>query len=83
MGINLGDALFSTDIGIVNVYPSKGTHWVGYINENDFDSYGCVCPNKLSNFIIKRNGYCLYTEYKIQDLTSKKDSYCATYCFCI
>ena len=70
---------FSSDIGIVNLHPSKGTHWVCYINENYFDSYGCVCPKKLSKFIIKRNGYCLYSEYQIQ----KNDSYCASYCLYI
>ena len=32
-----------------------------------------------SKFIIKRNGYCLYSEYQIQ----KDDSYCASYCFYI
>ena len=29
---------------------------------------------------MKRDGHCLYSEYKIQGLTSKKDSYCAKYC---
>ena len=77
VGIYLRDGLFSTDVGIVNLHPLKGTHWVCYINENYFDSYGCVCPKKLSKFIIKRNGYCLYSEYQIQ----KNDSYCASYCF--
>ena len=59
VGIYLRGGPFSSDIGIVNLRPSKGTHWVCYINENYFDSYGIVCPNKLSKFIIKRNGYCL------------------------
>ena len=79
VGIYLRDGPFSTDIGIVNLHPSKGTHWVCYINENYFDSYGCVCPKKLSKFIIKRNGYCLYSKYQIQ----KNDSYCASYCLYI
>ena len=57
--IYLRDRAFSNNIGIVNVYPSKGTHWVCYINEIFFDSYRCVCPKKLSKLIIKRNGYCL------------------------
>ena len=83
MGINLRDGPFSSDIGLVNLHPSKGTHWVCYINENYFDSSGCVCPKKLSKFIIKRNGFCLYSEYKIQCLTSKRDSYCASYCLYI
>ena len=35
---------------------------------------------KLSRFIIKRNGYRLHSEYKIQGTTSKRDSYFASYC---
>ena len=79
VGIYLRDGPFESDIGIVNLHPSKGTHWICYINENYFDSYGCVCPKKLSKFIIKRNGYCLYSEYQIQ----KNDSYRASYCLYI
>ena len=78
--IYLRDGSFSTDIQIVNLHPSKGTHWVCYTNENYFDSYGCSPPKKLSKYIIKRNGYCLYSEYMIQGLTNKQDSYCASYC---
>ena len=63
VGIYLRDGAFESDIGIVNLHPSKGTHWVCYINGIYFDSYGVVCPKKLSKFIIKRNGYCLYSEY--------------------
>ena len=61
MGLNskvrtyLRDGPFSDDIGIVNLHPSKRSHWVLYINENYFDSYGCAPPKKLSNNIIKRN----------------------------
>ena len=79
IGIYLRDGPFKSDIGIVNLHPSKGTHWVCYIYENYFDSYGCVCPKKLSKFNIKRNGYCLYSEYQIQ----KNDSFCASYCLYI
>ena len=79
MGIYLRDGPFSSEIGIVNLHPSKGTHWVCYMNENYFDSFGCAPPKKLSKFIIKRNGYCLYSEYQIQ----KNDSYCASYCLYI
>ena len=79
VGIYLRDGPFSSDIGIVNLHPSKGTHWVTYINENYFDSYGCVSPKKLSKFIIKRNKYCLYSEYQIQ----KNDSFCASFCLYI
>ena len=70
VGIYVRDGPFSTDMGIVNLHPSKGSHWVCYINENYFDSYGCVCPKKSSEFIIKRIGYCLYSE--IQYIKYKK-----------
>ena len=76
VGIYLRDGPLSSDIGIVNLHPSEGTHWVCYINEKYFDSYGCVCPKKLSKFIIKQNGFCSYSEYQIQ----KDDSFCAIYC---
>ena len=79
VGMYLRDGPLKTDIGIVNLHPSKGTHWVCFTNENYFDSYGCVCPKKLSKFIIKRNGYCLYSEDQIQ----KKFSFCANYCLYI
>ena len=79
VGIYLRDGLFESDIGIVNLHPSKGTHWICNINENYFDSYGCVCSKKLSKFILKRNAYCLYSEYQIR----KNDSFCASYCLYI
>ena len=66
VGIYLRDGLFSSNTGIVNLHLSKGTHWVCYLNENYFDSYGCAPPKNLSKIIIKRNGYCLYSEYQIQ-----------------
>ena len=72
----LRDGPFSSDIGIVNLHSSEGTHWICYINENYCDSYGCVCPKKLSKFVIKRNSYCLYSENQIR----KNDNYCASYC---
>ena len=79
VGIYLRDGPFLSDIGIVNLHPSKGTHWVCYINKNYFDSYGVVCPKKLSKVVIKRNGHCLCSEYQIQ----KNDSFCASYCLYI
>ena len=79
VGIYLRDGSFKSDIGFVNLHPSKGTHWVCYIYENYFDSYGITPPRKLSKFIIKRYGHCLYSEYKIQGLTNKRDFYCASY----
>ena len=46
VNIYLRDGPFASDIGIVNLHPSKGTHWICYINENYFDSYGCVPAKK-------------------------------------
>ena len=79
VNIYLRDGPFSSDIGIVNLHPTRGGHWVSYIHENYFDSYGITPPRKLSKFIIKRNGYCLYSEYQIQ----KEDSFCGSYCLYI
>ena len=64
----LRDGPFLSDIGVVNLHPFRCSHWVLHIDENYFDSYGCVPPRKLFKFIIKRNGYCLYSEYQIQKI---------------
>ena len=37
-GILLRDGAFHTDIGIVNLHPFQGTHWVFYIRHCYFDS---------------------------------------------
>ena len=42
VGIYLRYGPFSSVIGVVYLHPSKGTHWVCYINENYFDSFGIV-----------------------------------------
>ena len=66
--VSLRDGLCSSKISIVNLHPPKGTHCVCYINENYYESYGCTPPQILSKFIMKWNGYCLYSEYQIQKL---------------
>ena len=66
------DAKFTTDSGIVNLHPTKGTHWVMFVNEFHFDSYGCPPPTNILNHIKKG----IYSEYQIP----KNDSYCAAYC---
>ena len=81
VGVFLRDGPFTSDVGIVNLHQSKATHWVCYINEIYSDSYGCAPTQKLSKFIIKRNGYCLYSEYKLQSLTHETDSCFASYLF--
>ena len=71
-GIYMRDDKFTTDSGIVNLHPTKGTHWVMFTNQNYFDSYGCPPPTNILNHI--NNG--IYSEYQIQTT----DSYCAAYC---
>ena len=51
MKIFLRNGPFSKDLGICNLHPSKIPHF-----------YGCSLPNKLSKFVIKQNGNCLYSE---------------------
>ena len=47
-GIYMRDDKFITTSGIVNLHPTKGTHWVMFTNQNYFDSYGCPPPlNKI------------------------------------
>ena len=66
------DDTFYTKSGIVNLHPTKGTHWAMFITEYYFDSSGCPPPRKITNQINKG----IYSEYK----TQKNDSYCAAYC---
>ena len=70
--IYLRDGPFSSYIGIANLHESGRTHWVVYIIQNYFDSYGFAAPQKVTKCIIKRNGLCSCSEYKIQGLTSKR-----------
>ena len=76
--IYLRDGLFLSDVKIKKIHPTKRKHRVAYMNEIYFHSYGCGPPQKLSKFIIKRNGHCLYSEYKMEGLTCQRDSYCAS-----
>ena len=71
-GIYMRDDKFITTSGIVNLHPTKGTHWVMFTNQNYFDSYGCPPLTNILNHI--NNG--IYSEYQIH----KDDSYCAAYC---
>ena len=44
---------FTTDVGTVNLHPTKGTHWVECNNQKYLDSYDFSPPQKLSRFILK------------------------------
>ena len=61
-GIYMRDDKFITTSGIINLHPTKGTHWVMFTNQNYFDSYGCPPPLNITKQII--NG--IYSEYQIQ-----------------
>ena len=61
-GIYMRDDKFTTPSGIVNLHPTKGTHWVMFVNEFYFDFYGCPPPLNVRSFI--NNGF--YSEYQIQ-----------------
>ena len=66
------DDKFTTPSGIVSLYPTKGTHWVMFVNEFYFDFYGRPPPLNITNQI--KIGF--YSEYQIQ----RKESYCEAYC---
>ena len=51
-GIYMRDDKFTTDSGIVNLHPAKGTHWVMFVNEYYSDSYGCPPPLNIMIQII-------------------------------
>ena len=46
--IYLRDGPFKSDIVIVNLHPSKGTHWFLYINGSYFDSCVLLLKNHLN-----------------------------------
>ena len=52
-GIYMRDAKFTTDSGIVNLHPTKGTPWVMFSDKFYFDSYGCPPPTSILNHIKK------------------------------
>ena len=79
VGIYFRDGPFSTDTGIVNLHPSRGTQWLLYIKDCYFDSYGCPPPKKLLNYLKNKHKKCIYSEYQKQ----KNDSFCASYCLYI
>ena len=45
--VYMRDDTFSTDSGIVNLHPTKGTHWVIFSDKFYFDSYGCPPPTNI------------------------------------
>ena len=79
VGIYFRDGDFLKSYVIVNLHPSRGTHWVMYNKDCYFDSYGCSPPKKLLNYLKIKHKKCIYSEYQVQ----KNDSFCASYCLYI
>ena len=70
------DYKFTTTAGIVNLHPTKGTHWVMFSNQIYFDSCGFASPVNIEKILITNQiNSGIYSEFKIQ----KIDSFCAVY----
>lgn len=76
--VYMRDDKITTKTGIVNLHPNKGTHWVLYINNYYFDSYGSPPPEKLQEQLPKP---IIYSTYFIQ--REENDNRCASYCLYI
>ena len=72
VGIDIRYERFSRDVGKVNLHPTKGSHWVAYMNQNYFDPYGLSPPEKLSKFLKNINGSCSSLKHKLQGLRRKR-----------
>ena len=66
VGIYLRDGPFESELGKINLHPSRRTHWVLYIIHYYFDSYGCPPPKKLPTYIKRKLGKCIYSEHRVQ-----------------
>ena len=62
IGMYLRDGPFESELGIVNLHPPRGAHWVAYLNHYYFYSYACPPPRKLLNYIKSKHGKCLYSD---------------------
>ena len=66
VGIYLRDGIYSTNYGIVILHPSRGIHWVLYIKDCYFDSYGCPRPKKRLRYLKnkQKNVFILNIRFK-------------------
>ena len=72
--VYLREGNFSTNSGILNLHPSKGTHCVCYNRGSYFDYSGCPPANKVPNYI-KKGWKMYFFEYQIQRNDSLRASY--------
>ena len=49
--IYMRDYQFTTTSGKVNLHPTKGTHWVVFVDDYYLDSYSCPPPVNVLNEI--------------------------------
>ena len=70
-------------IGSVSLHPFQGTQWYYIFTNVVLIHLVFHHLTKLSKLFKKRNGCCLFSDYKLQGLVSKRVSYYATYCLFI
>ena len=56
------DSKVSTKDGIVNLHPTKETHWICYIDEYYLNSNGCQPPKHLFDFLIQKYAGCVFSK---------------------
>ena len=60
------DSHFRKKFGNLLLHQTRGTPSVLYISDCCADSYAFPSPKSSSDFIIRRNGSCIFSEYTIQ-----------------
>ena len=68
--IYMRDSKVPTKYGIDNLHPTKATHWICYIDMENFDRYGCPPPKVLTNFLVEKYRDCVFSEYTIEIVVS-------------
>ena len=65
----------------LNNVGESGSHWVCFFIRNKhcvyFDSFGCICPPAVSQFLMKSK---IKTIYNVSDVQNINDSHCGYYC---
>ena len=59
----MGADPLTTKGGKLNINPIRGTHCDLYRNQKYFDCSGFLLPKLLRDFIIRRKGKCVFSEY--------------------
>ena len=51
---------------LLNLHPTKDTHWFEKKNEKCFDPHVCLPSRSIKSLMLKRNGRIVLSEYKKQ-----------------